>query len=226
MAAHVTLDRVELFLGSAQFHFDGTIDAGTITAVTGRSGAGKSTLINLIAGFAMPDAGKVMIGGQDMTGLHVSRRPLTLVFQDNNLFSHLDIFTNVALGISATMRLFPEDRQRIDNALVRVGLDGFGKRMPATLSGGERQRVAFARALVRERPILLLDEPFAALDPEMRAEMVKLLLELHQETGNTVIMVSHEPDEMNAIAESRIIVENGRFLAGVEKSSTHFSKES
>lgn len=208
--ADILLEDVDLTLGESRFHFSGHIEGGCLTAVTGRSGSGKSTLINLIAGFEMPHSGRIVINGEPVNGIHVSDRPVTLVFQDNNLFAHLDIFTNIGLGIDPGLKLDSRARKRIGDALDHVGLKGFEKRMPGSLSGGERQRAAFARALVRNRPVLLLDEPFAALDPDMRAEMGALLLELHRETGNTVVMVSHEPEEMDAIADRRLVIENGR----------------
>lgn len=213
MPADITLENVSLRLGDKAFLFDATIAGGMVTAVTGRSGSGKSTLLNLIAGFETPDSGLVRIGGETMNALHVSKRPVTVVFQENNLFAHLDIFTNVGLGIDPALKLDAAGRERTRHALERVGLAGYDRRKPATLSGGERQRAAFARALVRDRPVLLLDEPFAALDPEMRSEMGGLLLELHRESGNTVVIVSHEPDEVEAIADHRLVVEDGRLAA-------------
>ncbi|TCT35272.1 thiamine ABC transporter ATP-binding protein [Martelella mediterranea] len=212
-SADIALENVTLTLGENRFNFDGIIAGGAINAVTGRSGSGKTTLVNLIAGFEAPSTGRIIIGDKVMNGIHIADRPVTLVFQDNNLFAHLDIFTNIGLGIDPALKLSPDDKARISKALERVGLKGFEKRKVASLSGGERQRAAFARALVRNRPVLLLDEPFAALDPDTRAEMGALLVELHRETGNTVVMVSHEPDEMDRLADHRLVIEHGRFSA-------------
>ncbi|MCD1634083.1 ATP-binding cassette domain-containing protein [Martelella mediterranea] len=213
MPVDITLDDVALKLGDKNFLFDGHIAGAKVSAVTGRSGSGKTTLLNLIAGFEKPDSGEILIAGERMNGLHISRRPVTVVFQENNLFAHLDIFTNVGLGLDPALRLDEAGREKVRDALKRVGLAGYDKRKPATLSGGERQRAAFARALVRDRPVLLLDEPFAALDPDMRGEMGRLLLELHRESGNTVVIVSHEPDEVEAIADHRLVVEDGQLSA-------------
>ena len=210
MPVDITLDDVALRLGDKDFLFDGQIAGAKVSAVTGRSGSGKTTLLNLIAGFEKPDSGEILIAGERMNGLHISRRPVTVVFQENNLFAHLDIFTNVGLGLDPALKLDDVGREKVREALKRVGLAGYDKRKPATLSGGERQRAAFARALVRDRPVLLLDEPFAALDPDMRGEMGRLLLELHRESGNTVVIVSHEPDEVEAIADHRLVVEDGQ----------------
>ncbi|AQZ50274.1 ATP-binding cassette domain-containing protein [Martelella mediterranea] len=213
MPVDITLDDVALRLGDKDFLFDGQIEGAKVSAVTGRSGSGKTTLLNLIAGFEKPDSGEILIAGERMNGLHISRRPVTVVFQENNLFAHLDIFTNVGLGLDPALKLDEAGREKVRDALKRVGLEGYDKRKPATLSGGERQRAAFARALVRDRPVLLLDEPFAALDPDMRGEMGRLLLELHRESGNTVVIVSHEPDEVEAIADHRLVVEDGQLSA-------------
>ena len=206
----VVLEDVGLKLGSAEFHFDCRIASGQITAIVGPSGSGKSTLLNLIAGFEQPDTGRVRIEGEDVTERLPAARPVSLVFQDNNLFSHLDLFTNVGLGIDPALRLTAADRASVSSALVRVGLQGQEKRMPATLSGGERQRAAFARALVRKKPVVLLDEPFAALDPGLRAAMVDLLADLHRETGFTIVLVTHDPQDVARLASDVLFLEHGR----------------
>lgn len=212
IAAGIAVDAVRLKLGSQPFEFDVTIPSGCVTVLCGPSGSGKSTLLNLVAGFERPDSGRIFVGGQDVTDKHPADRPVSLVFQDNNLFSHLDLFTNVGLGVHPAHRLSAEERKAIYSALQRVGLDGFEKRKPPSLSGGERQRAAFARALVRRKPVLLLDEPFAALDPGLRSAMAELLLDLHRETGNTVLIVSHDPKEVAAIADHVLFVSDGRII--------------
>ncbi len=206
----IVLDKVALKLGATNFNFDCRIEAGAMTAIAGPSGAGKSTLLNLVAGFEQPQSGRILIAGTDQTSSHPSERPVSVVFQDHNLFAHLDIFTNVALGISPSMRLSSEDRDRAENALARVGLAGFEKRMPGSLSGGEKQRAAFARALLRNRPVLLLDEPFASLDADLRLQMSALLLELHRETANTVLMITHDREEIARVAHRVLQVESGQ----------------
>lgn len=209
---NIVIDKVALRLGRMDFDFDCVIPAERITAVAGPSGSGKTTLLNLIAGFEQPDRGRVVAGGIDVTARHPAERPVSIVFQDHNLFAHLDLFTNVGLGIDPSLRLDAAQKDEISHALTRVGLAGFEKRKPPTLSGGERQRAAFARALVRRKPILLLDEPFAALDPGLRSDMAALLLELHRETRNTVVMISHDRDEVTRLADQVIFLENGRIL--------------
>lgn len=212
-APEIRLDRVDLTLGNTRFHLDCAIPSGAITAVAGPSGAGKSTLLNLVAGFEVPNSGRVLFNGQDLTSRHPSERPVSLIFQNNNLFGHLDVFTNVALGINPSLRrLTVGERQAVVSALDRVGLGGMERRLPPTLSGGEQQRVAFARALVRQKPVLLMDEPFAALDPGLRQTMASLLSELHRETKSTIILVTHDREELRRLATHVIFMEGGNVL--------------
>jgi thiamine transport system ATP-binding protein len=210
MADGITLQNVELRLGSRGFRFDCALPSGAVTAVTGPSGSGKSTFLNIVAGFEAPDTGRIIVAGEDVTERHPSERPVSLIFQDHNLFAHLDLFTNIGLGISPSLTLSSDHRKAIAQALERVGLGGYQKRMPGTLSGGERQRAAFARALVRNKPVLLMDEPFAALDPGLRISMASLLLDLHRETGNTVLIVTHDPKELSRLADHAVFIEHGQ----------------
>ena len=193
--------------------FDLTVDEEEFIAIMGPSGAGKSTLLQLIAGFEQPLRGEIRWRGQDITPLPPSGRPLSIMFQENNLFAHLDAFTNVALGLSPTLTLSRQQRQEAEGALRRVGLDGFGNRLPGELSGGERQRVALARTLVRKKPLLLLDEPFAALGPAMKKDMTGLMKELQKERNLTILLVTHEPMDAQAAATHTAFVHEGRVLA-------------
>ena len=193
--------------------YDVVVDAGSFVAVIGPSGAGKSTLLSLIAGFDRPERGRVVLDGQDVTDLAPADRPVTTLFQEHNLFPHLTAAQNVGLGIHPGLRLSAADRHRVDEAMGRVGLDGMGRRLPRELSGGERQRVALARSMARARPILLLDEPFAALGPAQRREMVGLVDRLRRDRGMTVIMVSHQLDEVRAVAERALFVQDGTIIA-------------
>jgi thiamine transport system ATP-binding protein len=208
----VRLSGVHLQFGKTQLHFDCAIGKGQIVAITGASGSGKSTLLNVIAGFETPDAGKVEILGDDVGGRDPAERPVSVIFQEHNLFAHLDVATNIGLGIDPALKLGVKEKAKIASALLRVGLDGFGKRLPPTLSGGERQRVALARALVRRKPILLLDEPFAALDPGLRAGMANLLLDLHRQEGHTILIVTHHPDDVRLLADSVLFLDGGHTL--------------
>lgn len=193
--------------------FDAHMEAATITAIIGPSGAGKSTLLNIIAGFERPDSGQILIGGADVTSADPADRPVSFVFQENNLFSHLSVAVNVALGIRPKLSADPADRQQVADALNRVGLGGFEERMPGTLSGGERQRVAIARALVRRKPVLLLDEPFAALGPRLRRDMLLLVKELQVETGMTMLLVTHHPDDAVGFADRILFLSEGKTVA-------------
>jgi thiamine transport system ATP-binding protein len=210
--AAVEMSAVALQLGTQRFAFDLQIAAGQFVAVAGPSGAGKSTLFNLIAGFETPASGHLTIGGHDMANVAPGKRPISLVFQDNNLFAHLDVFTNVALGIRPDLRLDGVEKAAVAVALARAGLGGYERRLPGTLSGGERQRSAFARALVRRRPLVLLDEPFAALDHGSRKEMGRLLADLHRDEGFTVLMITHDLDEARSLADHFVMIEAGRVV--------------
>ena len=136
-----------------------------------------------------------------------------MVFQDHNTFAHLDLWTNVALGISPSLKLSASEKQAVDEALARTGLGALAQRKPGEVSGGERQRVAIARALIRDEPILLLDEPFAALGPALRREMLDLVKELQKEKGYTVMLVSHHPDDALYAAARTAFLDKGRILA-------------
>lgn len=186
-----------------------TLDTGTIAAVMGPSGAGKSTMLSVISGFFAPVSGRVLWGRRDITALPPAQRPVAVLFQDNNLFPHLTVAQNVGLGIRPGLRLGETDRSRVTQALIRVGLEGLEGRKPAALSGGQQGRVALARVLVQRRPLILLDEPFAALGPALKMEMLDLLADLAAETGATVLMVSHDPDDARRIAPMTILVSDG-----------------
>jgi thiamine transport system ATP-binding protein len=216
--AAVKLDHVEFSYGEAAMRFDLEFEAGMITALMGPSGSGKSTLLNLIAGFETPARGRILIGDRDVTGSAPHDRPVSMVFQENNLFAHLNVEKNVGLGRSPSLRLSEEDRRAVADALASTGLAGKEKRLPRELSGGERQRVALARVLVRDRPVLLLDEPLASLDSALRHEMLDLLREMHARHGMTVVVVTHNPDDARAAAERLVLLENGEVTAAGETS--------
>lgn len=211
--AAIRLHDVSLKLGDTRFRFDCEVPRGEICALMGPSGSGKSTMLSLIAGFEMPDSGRVLIEGRDVTALPPAARPLSMVFQENNFFGHLDVAANVGLGRSPRLHLSKQDRDDVSAALDRVGLGGKEKRLPRELSGGERQRVALARVLVRDRPILLLDEPFASLGPALRHDMVSLLCALQAEKGMSVLMATHHPEDAKAAATRIIFLENGAIAA-------------
>lgn len=204
------LEAVEIEVDGWRLAADLALEAGSATAVIGPSGAGKSTLLAAIAGFLDPAAGRVLWDGRDLTPLAPAERPVTLLFQEHNLFAHLSATQNVGLGLRPDLRLGRAGWDQVEAALAAVGLGGMGRRRPAELSGGERQRAALARALLRDRPVLLLDEPFVALGPGLRAEMLDLVARIRAEQGATLVMVTHQPADARRIAPRTVLVSGGR----------------
>ena len=195
--------------------FDLDVAAGEVLSLIGPSGSGKSTLLSLIAGFLTPAAGQILLDGVAIEELPAASRPVSIVFQQHNLFPHLDLYTNVALGIDPSLRLTPVQAASVNEALARLDLAGLQSRKPGALSGGQRQRVALARALVRRRKILLLDEAFAALGPAQRMEMIGLVKDLVQENGMAALLVSHQPLDA-LIASARTAFVNAGRIATLE----------
>lgn len=215
MTAALEVQDLRFTYETMQMRFDLRIETGDFVALIGPSGAGKSTLLNLIAGFETPKSGSIRLLGNTVNGLPPARRPVTSVFQDNNLFDHLDCGTNVRLGLLPGKTGGSAAEQVASAALAQVGLAGFETRPARDLSGGQRQRIALARALVRAPtcPILLLDEPFAALGPAQRREMLGLINGLRGTHGLTVLLVSHHPDEARQAARLSAYLEAGQILA-------------
>lgn len=204
------LDHLVLSEPGFRLEADLTLPKGVRCAVLGPSGAGKSTLLNAIAGFVVPQAGRILWQGEDITTLPPGQRPVTILFQDQNLFPHLTVERNLALGLSPDGRMDGATRAQIAESLARMGLDGLGERKPGQLSGGQQGRAALARALLRARPLLLLDEPFAALGPALKAEMLALVREVADQTGATVLMVTHDPQDARRFADVTMLVAEGR----------------
>lgn len=209
------LEALRLRQGDFTLEADWDLPEGGLTAVVGPSGGGKSTLMQAVAGFIVPESGRVLLDGRDLTGVAPGARGVSMLFQDNNLFPHLSVARNVGLGLSAG-RLSAVQRDRVDRVLARVGLEGLGARRPGELSGGQQSRAALARVLIEDRPLVLLDEPFAALGPGLRAEMAGLVREMLVAQGRVVLMVTHEPRDALAVAESVIFVAAGRAEAPME----------
>jgi thiamine transport system ATP-binding protein len=201
------LDGVVLTEPGFRLQADWSVAAGARVALIGPSGAGKSTFLNAIAGFVVPASGRILWDGADLAGLAPGERPLTILFQDQNLFPHLTVAQNLALGLSSRLRT--DAPARIATVLDRVGLAGLDRRRPAELSGGQQGRAALARALLRARPLMLLDEPFAALGPALKAEMLDLVAEVAEETGATVLMVTHDPADARRFAGQTVLVADG-----------------
>ncbi len=194
--------------GYAPYLFDLTVAPGEIAAVTGASGSGKSTLLDLIAGFLRPTGGSVLIDDTDITALPPEQRPVSILFQADNLFDHLSVAANLALGLPKALPK-AERETRITSALKDVGLEGLGPRRAANLSGGQKQRVALARTLLRDRPILLLDEPFSGLDPETASAMRQLVRDLTKARQWHVIIVSHDETDVKTLASTHFALNEG-----------------
>jgi sulfate/thiosulfate transport system ATP-binding protein len=187
-----------------------TVPDGSLTALLGPSGGGKSTLLRVIAGLEQPDAGDVLIGGESMVGVPAQQRGVGLVFQHYAAFKHMNVRDNVAFGLKIRKRPKAEVRARVDELLTLVHLQGFADRYPAQLSGGQRQRMALARALAVEPRVLLLDEPFGALDARVRRELREWLRRLHDEVHVTTIFVTHDQEEAMEVAEQIVVINEGR----------------
>jgi sulfate transport system ATP-binding protein len=186
------------------------IPDGSLTSLLGPSGSGKSTLLRIIAGLEQPDGGTVVIGGDDATRVPPQRRGIGFVFQHYAAFKHMTVRDNVAFGMK--IRKQPKDRitARVDELLEVVGLSGYHKRYPNQLSGGQRQRMALARALAVEPRVLLLDEPFGALDAKVRAELREWLRRLHDEVHVTTVLVTHDQEEAMTVSDRIAVMDHGR----------------
>ncbi len=200
----LTLEDMQIVQGDFTLSADWAVTGPGITAVIGPSGAGESTLLAVIGGYLAPTRGRVLWGGADITGMGPGARPVAALFQDNNLFPHLTIDQNLGLALSPRLRLDAGARARIAGALDRVGLADMGGRKPGALSGGQQSRAALARVLLQDKPLVLLDEPFAALGPGLRAQMLDLVRDTL--TGRTVLMVTHAPDDAASHADQVVLV--------------------
>ena len=206
----IRLDNVFLADDVLPMTFDLQVVAGERIAIVGPSGAGKSTLLNLIAGFVLPTQGNIWLNGENHTQSAPYERPVSMLFQENNLFPHLTVQQNLALGLKTSLKLTALEQDQIEQVADAVGLTSFLSRLPNSLSGGQKQRVALARCLLRDKPILLLDEPFSALDPELRLDMLNLIDELCHSKNLTLLLVTHQPSELTGKVDRMLRIENGR----------------
>jgi putrescine transport system ATP-binding protein len=186
------------------------IARGELFALLGGSGCGKTTLLRMMAGFETPDTGRVVIDGQDMTGVPPHKRPVNMMFQSYALFPHLDVAGNVGYGLKREGVAKAEIAQRVAEMLALVKLDGLGARRPAQLSGGQRQRVALARALIKRPKLLLLDEPLAALDRKLREGTRFEMVRLQEQLGLTFVVVTHDQEEAMSMATRLAVMNAGR----------------
>lgn len=200
------------FQALTDIHLD--IPKGELVALLGPSGSGKTTLLRIIAGLEEADGGSVSFDGEDLTSIHVKNRQVGFVFQHYALFKHMNVFENVAFGLKVRKKsLRPSAEvieEKVTELLKLVKMDGFAKRYPAQLSGGQRQRIALARALAVEPKILLLDEPFGALDAKVRKELRRWLRKLHDEFQITSVFVTHDQEEALDVADRIVVMNEGR----------------
>jgi thiamine transport system ATP-binding protein len=208
----LALEGVELSLGAFRLAVDAQIARGERVAVLGASGSGKSTLLSLLAGFLVPEAGRIVWDGTDITHAPPAGRPMSILFQDGNLFPHLSVTQNVGLALRSDLRMTADQDAQVAQVLDQVGLDGMGGRRPADLSGGQQGRAALARLMLQERPVVLLDEPLAALDPGLRTEMLRLLTSLWEARGLTYVMATHDLRDAERLCDRVWLLEEGRVV--------------
>jgi sulfate transport system ATP-binding protein len=208
IAAHAVAKRFGDFAALDEVSLD--VAPGSLTALLGPSGSGKSTLLRIIAGLEQPDTGQVEIDGQDVTAVPPQRRGIGFVFQHYAAFKHMSVRDNVAFGLRIRREPRAAVRERVDELLEIVGLTGWAERYPGQLSGGQRQRMALARALAVRPRVLLLDEPFGALDANVRAELRDWLRRLHDEVHVTTVLVTHDQEEAMSVADRLAVLDHGR----------------
>ncbi|HUS54031.1 MAG TPA: ATP-binding cassette domain-containing protein [Thermohalobaculum sp.] len=202
--------------GGPEFVFSLTIERGEIVTLSGPSGSGKSTLIDLICGFLAPLSGDILWDGQSILSLTPAKRPVSALFQTGDLFDHLDVETNIALGLDPRGRPNPVQQAQIRSVLQEIGLPDFERRLPGQLSGGQRQRVALARDLLRDKPLMLLDEPFSALDTETRDEMARLVRRLTRDRGLATLVVSHDPTDAQRLGSRAVELRDGKITLSAQ----------
>ncbi|PZX14494.1 sulfate transport system ATP-binding protein [Palleronia aestuarii] len=213
---HIEIDAIAKEFGAtrALHPVSLSIPEGALVALLGPSGSGKTTLLRLLGGLEFPTSGRVLFDGRDSTGMSVQERRAGFVFQSYALFRHMTVFENIAYGLRARPRALRPNRaeiaRRVDRLLALIQLPGIGSRYPSQLSGGQRQRVALARALAIEPRMMLLDEPFGALDAKARKELRQGLRDIHDQTGLTTIFVTHDQEEAMALADLVVVMSMGR----------------
>ena len=194
------------------YSFSLSVEAGEVVGILGASGSGKSTMLDLIAGFLESSSGSIELDGEELSGLYVEQRPITILFQNYNLFEHLTLHQNVLLGLNGSKRSSTDEASSVTEILKEVGLEGHEQKLVSALSGGQQQRVALARALLRNNPILLLDEPFTGLDVKSRHQMLDLVAEVTTSRSIHTIMVTHEVEDCKLIADAVYEVEDGELV--------------
>ena len=195
---------------NSPMHFVLKVEQGERLAIIGESGAGKSTLLNLIAGFETPASGQILLNDCDHTQTQPAERPVSMLFQDNNLFPHLTVAQNIGLALAPSLSLNATQQQQVREIAEKMGIEPLLSRRADQLSGGQKQRVALARTLLRDKPILLLDEPFSALDPIRRHELQQFILDICVERNLTLLMVTHQLEETKNLFTRVVEIREGQ----------------
>ncbi|MEL7132039.1 MAG: ATP-binding cassette domain-containing protein [Pseudomonadota bacterium] len=203
------VEQLRIVQGDFALSADFELPRGRRVAVIGPSGAGKSTLLNALGGYIDIASGRIDVDGEDVTAAPPDQRGIAMLFQDGNLFPHMTLAQNVGLGIRPTLKMTESETAQIHDALHQVGLEDFADRKPGDVSGGQQSRAALARVLVQAKPLLLLDEPFAALGPALRTEMLDLNSRVARDAGATVMMITHTPEDAVRAVDDLIFVEAG-----------------
>ncbi|WP_394521111.1 thiamine ABC transporter ATP-binding protein [Pantoea sp. SGAir0184] len=206
----LTLNNLTYLYQHLPMRFSFSAQAGERLAILGPSGAGKSTLLSLLGGFLPVSQGSLLIDGVDHTRSVPAARPVSMLFQENNLFPHLTVQQNLGLGLHPGLKLTRQQQKQVEQIAAQTGLESMLTRLPGQLSGGQRQRVALARCLLRNQPVLLLDEPFSALDPALRSEMLQLVRAVCEARAITLLMVSHSLEDAQQIASRSLVIVDGR----------------
>ncbi|EXI62345.1 thiamine ABC transporter ATP-binding protein [Mannheimia granulomatis] len=193
-------------------HFQLMAEKGEKIAIVGESGAGKSTLLNLIAGFEKAEKGELFLNGENHTNTEVATRPVSMLFQDNNIFPHLSVEQNIGLALTPSLSLNTIQKAEIKNIASQMGIADYLNRRADQLSGGQKQRVALARTLLRDKPILLLDEPFSALDPKRRTELQQIVQKICQSRQLTLLMVTHQLEESRFLFDRVLTISSGKII--------------
>ncbi|RKS87453.1 thiamine transport system ATP-binding protein [Orbus hercynius] len=205
----IELNQVLYLYDKQRMIFNFSVQQGEVVTILGPSGAGKSTLLSLIAGFLPPLSGQIRLNGEDETDTNPAKRPVSMLFQDNNVFTHLSVQQNLALGLAPSLKLTAAQHEQLSIIAERIGLTSYLSAYPSQLSGGQKQRVAIGRCLLQHRPILLLDEPFSSLDPKLKKEMFELLYEIQAEYRLTILMVTHQLEDIAATNNRCLVIVEG-----------------
>ena len=205
----IKLENISIKLDNFRTKFTVEINKGEWVGIIGQSGAGKSTFLNLIAGFAQPEVGSLLINNIEMRNLPASKRSISSLFQDNNLFPHLSVYQNIAIAIKPNLKLHENEKGKIFEIIEYLNLSSKIHSSIGTLSGGERQRVALGRVMSSDKKILLMDEPFSQLDPNLRIEMLELIQKIRKKKKITIIMAIHTPAEAIDFVSRFLLIKEG-----------------